>query len=138
MSRSGRQAVVGLGAIAVVLVAVAVLASVSNSRKGLRVDVLSARRAEPGDPLAVTVSVRDTAGVLTGLVVDFGDGSPARRVSRTDCLGAAGGPSTESVDFDHAYPAGVYTIRARATTGCTDRSETAEAIRTVRIKQLRR
>lgn len=139
MSPSAKQAVAGLLAIAAVLVAIAVLASSGNARRGLRADILSARRAEPGVELTITVSTRDTRGVVTGVEVDFGDGSPPGRVSRADCRGVAAGPSSESFDFTHRYDfKGVATITAVVTSGCSDRREEVEVIRTMQIKPVRR
>ncbi|MBW3614337.1 MAG: hypothetical protein KY439_03390 [Actinobacteria bacterium] len=138
MSRSAKQAVAGLAAIAVALVVIAALAISGNSRRGLRADILSARRAEPGAEVAITVSARDTRGVVTGVEVDFGDGTNPARVERPDCAAAAV-PSAETFDFTHRYEfRGVATIRAVVTSGCTDRRETVEAVRTIQIKPVRR
>lgn len=139
MSPSGKQAVAGLAAIAAVLVAIAVVASSANARQGLRADILSARRAEPGAEVMVTVSTRDTRGVVTGVEVDFGDGTPPGRVRREDCAVTAVGPSSEDFDFTHRYDfQGVATVTAVVTSGCSDRRETVEVIRTIQIKPLRR
>lgn len=139
MSASGKQAVAGLAAIAAVLVAIAVLASAGNARRGLRADILSARRAEPGVEVMITVSTRDTRGVVTGVEVDFGDGTPPGRAGRPNCDGVAAGPSTEIFDFPHRYDfQGVATVTATVTSGCSDRLEQVEVIRTIQIKPLRR
>ncbi len=138
MSPAAKQAVAGLGAMALVLVVVAVLAIQGNSRRGLRADILSARRAVPGAEVAVTVSARDTRGVVTGVEVDFGDGSPRGRVDR-DCGGATPGPTSETFDFTHRYDfRGVATITAVVTSGCTDGDEQVEVIRTIEIKPVKR
>lgn len=139
MSASGKQAVVGLAAISAVLVAIAVLASAGNARRGLRADILSARRAEPGVEVMITVSARDTRGVVTRVEIDFGDGTPPGRVGREDCTGAAAGPSSENFDFPHRYDfQGAATVTAVVTSGCSDRREQVEVIRTIQIKPLRR
>jgi hypothetical protein len=132
--------VVGLACFAIVLVAIAALSARANRVHGLRVDVLSARRAEPGHEIKVTVSVRDTKGALRAVEVDFGDG----RVDTPDVGGGQGEacaePFTGSVDFVHAFDfAGVTTVTARVTTGgCGADPETVEAIRTIEVRPLRR
>ncbi|MBW3556051.1 MAG: hypothetical protein KY454_03830 [Actinobacteria bacterium] len=139
MSPTTRQTVAALAAVAVVLVVIAVLAITGNSRRGLRADILSARRAEPGAEIAITVSARDTRGVVTGVEVDFGDGTAPAKLSRGGCSGAAPGPSAESFDFTHRYDfQGVATVTAVVTSGCTDRRERVEVIRTIQIKPVRR
>ncbi|MGH9284340.1 MAG: hypothetical protein ACRD0M_01505, partial [Acidimicrobiales bacterium] len=62
--RPGLQALICLGAIVTVLVAIALVSMTSGGSRGLRADILSPRRAEPGERLSYTVSVRDTAGAV--------------------------------------------------------------------------
>ena len=140
--RPGRQAVIGLGAIALVLFAISALSIVSNSRQGLRVTLLSPRRAEPGDTVRWTVSVRDTAGWANSVRVEFGDGQAAEPVRDrpTPACDPTRAATTESFAVDHVYPvAGVYTAKAVAVSGgCGAPVERAETVRTVTVKPLRR
>lgn len=137
MSRSSRQTLIGLAAFAAVLLVVAYLAAEGNQRTGLRADVLSARRAEPGEPVPVSVSVRDTKGQVTAVEVDFGDG----RVERLDVSGErCGQPLTRSFDLTHRFEfRGYSTIVARVETGgCGVATERVEALRTIQVKPVRR
>ena len=137
MSRSSRQALIGLGAIAVVLVAVAVIASFGNRAQGLRADVLSARRTEPGTTETFTVSVRDTAGRVQSITVDFGDGRTEElEVPDQPCRS----PLSTSFDIDHAFDfTGFSTVVAEVVTGgCGASTERVEAIRTIEVKTVRR
>lgn len=137
MSRSARQAVIGLSAMAVVLVVIAAISSNANRSQGLRADVLSPRRAQPGEDIGITISVRDTAGVLSALEVDYGDGSPRyRRDHELACTR----PFTRSDDLRHTYPAaGTYTVTAVVRTGgCGTHAEQVKAVRTIQVKALRR
>ena len=137
MSRSSKQALIGLGAIAVVLVAVAVIASFGNRAQGLRADILSARRTEPGTTETFTISVRDTAGRVQSIEVDFGDG----RVEELDVPeGPCRSPLSESFDVDHAFDfTGFSSVTAEVVTGgCGASTERVEAIRTVEVKTVRR
>lgn len=137
MSRSSRQALIGLGAIAVVLVAIAVIASLGNRDQGLRADVLSARRTEPGTVETFTVSVRDTAGQVESIEVDFGDG----RVEELDVPDEpCKVPMSRSFDVDHAFDfTGFSTVVARVVTGgCGAPTERVEVIRTVEVRAVRR
>lgn len=139
--RSTWQSVVGLGTLTLFLVAVSVVAARGNDERGLRVDVLSTRRAEPGETLDITVSSRDTFGAVTRVEVDFGDGSAPE--IRHDDRGAncrSEFARTELFDFRHTYTGqGVVTVRATVTTaGCGAPTERVEAIRTIDIKPLRR
>ncbi len=137
MSRSGRQAAIGLGIIAAVLVAIAAVSNNANRTQGLRADVLSTRRAEPGDEVGIAISTRDTEGVLVELEVDFGDGTPPR--GEAPALPCAR-PFTRTDDFRHTYArAGTYTVRAVVRTArCGAQPEQVEAIRTIQVKPLRR
>ncbi len=136
MSPSTKQAVIGLSAIVAVLVVIVAISSNANRTKGLRADVLSPRRAQPGDEVAVTISTRDTEGVLRHLEVDFGDGSP---VYRQDHELPCTRPFTRADDLRHSYPvAGTYTIKAIVRTGgCGAREERVEAIRTLVVRTIR-
>ena len=137
MSRGSKQALVGLGSLAAVLLIISFLAASGNRVKGLRADVLSARRAEPGDPVDVTVSVRDTKGRVTSVVVDFGDG----RVETLDVTGEpCGAPLTRAFDLSHRFDfTGYTTVVAKVETGgCGSKPERVEAVRTIQIKPVRR
>lgn len=137
MSRGSRQTLIGLGAIAVVLIAIAVLASFGNRKQGLRADILSARRTEPGTTEPFTVSVRDTAGRVQSVEVDFGDGRTEElEVPDAPCRT----PLSTSFDLEHAFDfTGFTTVTATVVTGgCGAPTERVEAIRTVEVKALRR
>ena len=137
MSRSSRQALVGLGAMVVVLAGIAVLAMSGNSRQGLRADVLSARRTEPGTEEPFTISVRDTHGRVQSVHVDFGDG-------KTEDVPVPDRPCEKplSADFDvkHAFDfTGFSTVVATVVTGgCGAERERVEAVRTIEVKDLRK
>ncbi len=134
---STRQALIGLGGILVVLVGIAALSSRAGRETGLRADILSARRAEPGAEVVVTVSVRDTHGRVTDVEVDFGDG----RVETIELVGErCGRPLTRSFDLTHRFEfTGYTTVAARVSTGgCGAKTETAEPIRTIHVKRVRR
>ncbi|HUP85078.1 MAG TPA: hypothetical protein VM143_05360 [Acidimicrobiales bacterium] len=137
MSRSSRQALIGLGGMAVVLFAIAFLAAGANHRQGLRVDVLSARRTEPGTVETFTISVRDTSGKVRSVSVDFGDG-PVERLDVADqrCVE----PMTRTFDATHAYEfTGYSTVEATVVTGgCGSKTEKVQAIRTIQIRPVRR
>ena len=137
MSRSSRQALIGLGALAVVLIAVAVIASFGNRAQGLRADILSARRTEPGTTETFTISVRDTAGQVQSIEVDFGDGRVEELdVDEEPCRS----PLSRSFDVDHAFDfTGFSSVTAEVVTGgCGAPTERVEAIRTVEVKAVRR
>jgi hypothetical protein len=138
VSRSNKQTLVGMACFLLVMAGIAVIAARANAANGLRVDVLSARRAEPGQPIDVTVSIRDTKGTIRSIRVDYGDGSvDAPKVfSHPSCAG----PLSQPMEFTHAFEfIGVSTIAARVTTGgCGAKSETVDAIRTIEIRPLRR
>ena len=140
MSRSTRQAVVGLGILAAVLVAIAVIATVGAGERELRADVLSTRRSEPGELVVVTISTRDSFGVVTAVDVDFGDGTKAAPVRREVAACASEFAKSASFDFDHTYERrGVFTVRATVTSeGCGATREQVTAIRTIDVKPLRR
>ncbi|HET9442649.1 MAG TPA: PKD domain-containing protein [Acidimicrobiales bacterium] len=139
MSRSSRQALIGLGLLTALLVAIVTVSATLGRRDGLKVDVLSTRRAEPGEAIVITVSTRDTRGVATRVEVDFGDGSPVERRSRPGCADATVGATSETFDFDHTYAdSGVFTVTAEVVSGCTGARETDEAVRTIQVKPLRR
>lgn len=141
-SASARQAIVGLGLIAIVLVAIVVVATRGASDRGLRADVLSTRRAEPGETVTVTVSTRDTFGVVTHVSVDFGDGETTQAVDRevpaSECRSEFA--KSASFDLDHAYAdRGVFTVRATVrSAGCGAPAEEVVAVRTIEVKPLRR
>ena len=137
MKRSSKQALIGLGALAAVLVGIAVLASHGNQVQGLRADVLSARRTEPGKTEPFTISVRDTQGKVESVHVDFGDGRgedlpvPARACTK---------PLTADFDVSHSFDfTGFSTVIATVTTGgCGADRERVEAVRTIEVKQVQR
>jgi hypothetical protein len=137
VKRSSRQALVGLGALAVILVVIAVLAAHGNGVVGLRVDVLSARRTEPGTIETFTISVRDTEGRVQSVHVDFGDGQATDvPVDPQGCVK----PLSTKFDVEHAFDfTGFSTVTARvATGGCGGKRESVEAIRTIEVRKVRR
>jgi len=137
VSRSSRQTLALLSSFVVVLAAIVVLSSRSNAEKGLRVQVLSGRRAEPGAVEPYSVTVNDTKGKVLAVRVDFGDG----RVEEVDVTDEeCGEPLIREYEFEHAFEfRGGTTIEARVETGgCGAKTERAEAIRTVEIRPLRR
>ena len=136
-----RQAVIGLGFLTMVLVGITLLAYNGAKSRTLRADVLSTRRAEPGELVAVTVSARDNFGTVSRVLVDFGDGHSADPVNvepGANCRSEFA--RTESFDFEHAYERrGVFTVRSRVRTeGCGAAPEERTAIRTIDVKPLRR
>lgn len=134
---AARQALIGLGSLAVVLIGIAFLAASGNDAQGLRADVLSARRTEPGTTETFTVSVRDTEGQVESVEVDFGDG----RVEELEVDDApCEKPITRTFDVDHAFDfTGFSTVVATVVTGgCGARSERVEAIRTIEVREVRR
>ena len=137
MSRSSKQALIGLGALAVVLVAIVVLAASGNDSQGLRADVLSARRTEPGTTETFTISVRDTKGRVESVHVDFGDNrTEDLPVGERPCVE----PMTAEFHVDHAFDfTGFSTVIATVVTGgCGADRERVEAVRTIEVKDLRR
>jgi hypothetical protein len=137
VKRSSKQALIGLGALAVVLVGIAVLAAHGNGAVGLRVDVLSARRTEPGTTETFTISVRDTAGRVQSVHVDFGDGQATDLpVDERSCVK----PLSTKFDVGHAFGfTGFSSVTAKvATGGCGAKRETVEAIRTIEVRKVRR
>ena len=137
MSRSSKQTLGLLGAIVAVLAVIVVLSSRSNAENGLRVQVLSGRRAEPGAVEPYSVTVLDTKGKVLSVRVDFGDG----RVEEVDVADEeCGQPLVREFEFDHAFEfRGGTTIEAQVETGgCGTKTERATAIRTVEVKPLRR
>ena len=137
MSRSSKQALIGLGAIAVVLVGIAITAAVGNRAQGLRADILSARRTEPGTSETFTISVRDTAGRVQSVEIDFGDG----RVEELDVGDLpCRSPLSRSFDVDHAFDfTGFSSVTAEVVTGgCGASTERVEAIRTIEVRTVRR
>lgn len=137
MSRSSKQTIALLGSFVLVLSVIIVLSSRSNAEKGLRVQVLSGRRAEPGAVEPYSVTVNDTKGKVLSVRVDFGDG----RVEEVDVGDEeCGAPLIREFAFDHAFEfIGGSTIEAVVETGgCGAKRERAEAIRTVEIRPLRR
>jgi hypothetical protein len=120
-----------------VLVGIAVTAAMGNRAQGLRVDVLSARRTEPGTTETFTISVRDTAGKVQSIELDFGDG----RTEELDVGDApCKSPMTADFDVDHAFDfTGFSTVVAEVVTGgCGASTERVEAIRTIEVKTVRR
>ncbi len=141
MSSSSKQALVGLGALGLFLLAVSALATFGNNSQGLRADVLSARRTEPGSEVAITISARDTEGLVQRVEVDFADGTPpAVRELVPDCAVLVADGMTQTFDFPHRFAEeGTYTVKATVLTGgCGARAEQVEAIRTIEVKPLRR
>jgi hypothetical protein len=143
MSKSSKQAIIGLGAIAAVLVTVVILSTRGAESRQLRADVLSTRRAEPGEQIDITVSTRDRFGRVTAVDVDFGDGSRAQPVRKvvpaTACRTEFA--ASEDFPFSHTYTGfqGAVTVRATVVTGgCGAQSEQVTAIRTIEVKPLRR
>ena len=132
-----RQTLIGLGAITLVLVAIAFLAASGNRAQGLRADVLSARRTEPGTTETFTVSVRDTAGRVQSVHVDFGDGrAEDLPIEDEPCAE----PLTRDFDIDHSFDfTGFSTVIAKVVTGgCGADPETVEAVRTIEVRAVRR
>lgn len=132
-----RQALIGLGAIAIVLVAISIIAAVGNRAQGLRADILSARRTEPGTSETFTISVRDTAGRVQSVAIDFGDG----RVEELDVGDVpCRSPLSRSFDVDHAFDfTGFSSVTAEVVTGgCGASTERVEAIRTIEVRPVRR
>ena len=137
MTRGSKQALIGLGGLLAVLVVIVVMSSNANRTQGLRADVLSARRGEPGQAVVFTVSVRDTKGRVTGVDVDFGDGRVEQvDVSDEEC----GSPLSRAFDLTHQFDfTGYTTVVAKVRTGgCGADPEEVEAIRTIQIKDVRR
>ena len=136
MTRNVRVALVLFGLMVVVLAAISVIAARSNASHGLRGDVLSPRRAEPGDTVDIVISARDSKGKVTKVEIDFGDGSRLEDVTRS-CAGANDAPTTAEFPFRHTYPdEGVFTIRAKIFSGCTDATEQVEPERTLEVKKI--
>lgn len=137
MSRSTKQTLGLFTALVLVLLTIVVVSSRASRETGLRVQVLSGRRAEPGavEPYSVTVS--DTLGKVLSVRLDFGDG----RVEEVDVGDEeCGAPLVREYQFDHAFDfRGATTIEAVVETGgCGAKREKATAIRTVEIRELRR
>lgn len=137
---STKQAVIGFSAIVVVLAIIVAIALVSGRSTQLRADVLSPRAVEPGEDFTVTISVRDTAGVIERVEVDLGDGRTVTPIDEPPPPSCTAQPSSRSIDIPHVYPEeGVYTVRAVVVTGgCGSRTERAEANRTIKVSPLRR
>ena len=141
MSRSSKQALIGFATILALLAGIAVLAARGNDERGLRADVLSTRRAEPGELVDITISARDTFGAVKRIEVDFGDGNSAEpRVKDPGADCRSDFARTEKFDYQHTYTGrGPFTVRATVVTGgCGAKDETVEAIRTIDVKPLRR
>ena len=143
MSRSSKQAVVGLGAMALFLVVVVLISTRGAADRELRADVLSTRRVEPGETVDITVSTRDRFGIVTSVEVDFGDGTPKASdkqvVTAAECRSEFA--RADSFDFRHTYDGftGPVTVRATVVSGgCGAPVERVTAIRTIDVKPLRR
>lgn len=143
MSRNSKQAIIGLGAIAAVLVIIVLISSRGAADRELRADVLSTRRAEPGETVDITISTRDRFGVVTLVEVDFGDDTPKavnkRPVTASDCRSEFA--RADNFDFRHTYDGfiGPVTVRAVVVSGgCGAPEERVTAIRTIDVKPLRR
>ena len=135
-----REALIGLGAITLVLIGITVLAYRGSQARALRADVLSVRRAEPGENVAITISARDNSGAVADVAVDFGDGhmaSPIVADAATACRSDFA--RTERFDFEHTYErSGVFTVRSVVRSeGCGSTPEQRTATRTVEVKALR-
>ncbi|HVF31529.1 MAG TPA: hypothetical protein VM933_00720 [Acidimicrobiales bacterium] len=137
MSRSSRQALVLLGTVLVVLVVIVLLALRSSGDMGLRVQVVSGRRTEPGSVEPYSVTVNDTKGRITAVRVDFGDGR-VEDIPVDD--EACGEPLVREFELEHAFEfQGFSTIAAVVETGgCGADTERVEAIRTIEVRDLRR
>ena len=134
MSSGAKQAMIGLAAMALVLLGIAGDAAMNN-RHGLRATVLSARAALPGETVTITVSARDTDGSVQHVHIDFGDDTS----SDIDRGGACHkGASAQSFDFRHAYrDRADYTVEADVTSGgCSARTERASTLRGISVKPL--
>lgn len=139
MSRSSKQAVVGLTALALVLVAIAVISIRGSDERGLRAQVLSTRRAEPGETVAITVTAADTFGAVKRIEIDFGDGHEGEVIVRDPGASCRSDfARAETFDLSRTYTGqGVVNVRAKVTSGgCGAQDETVEAVRTIDIKPL--
>jgi hypothetical protein len=137
VSRSSRQTLILLGSFVVVLAIIVVLSSTASERNGLRVQVVSGRRAEPGATEPYSVTVNDTKGRVTSVRVDFGDG----RVEDLDVKGeTCGEPLVREYELEHAFEfQGFSTVTATVeTAGCGAKAERVEAIRTIEVREIRR
>lgn len=137
MSRSNKQTLVFLASLLVVLVVIVFLSSRSNAQTGLRVQVLSGRRAEPAVVEPYSVTVLDTKGKVLSVRVDFGDG----RIEEVDVSDeVCGQPLVREFEFEHAFEfRGGTTVEAQVETGgCGTKTERATAVRTVEVRPLRR
>jgi hypothetical protein len=126
-----------LASFLVVLVVIVVISSRSNREIGLRVQVLSARRTEPGTMEKFSVSVADTKGRVERVKVDFGDGRVEDvKLQDEQC----GEPLVREFVLEHAFEfTGFSTVAATVETGgCGADPERVEAIRTIEVKKLRR
>lgn len=132
-----RRAFVELGMFAVMaflLCGIAVLANDGANRRSLRVDVLTARRAEPGEVLPITVSARDDRGAPGRVVVDLGDGH-REVVNTAEVPCASTAPRSQSFDLRHAFEqSGVYTVRATVTSAGCGPPERKTALWTITVK----
>lgn len=137
MSKSNKQTVVLLASFVVVLIVIVLISSRSNKTVGLRVQVLSARRTEPGTTEKFSVSVADTKGRVVRVKVDFGDGTVEDVPLEGETCGT---PLVREYVLEHAFQfTGFSTVAATVETeGCGGDPERVEAIRTVEIRKLRR
>jgi len=137
VSRSSKQAIGLLGALLAVLIGIVVISSQASNDVGLRVQVVSGRRAEPGATEPYSVTINDTRGRVTSVRIDFGDGRVEDvPVDDEEC----GEPLVREYEFEHAFEfQGFTTIEAVVETGgCGADPERVEAIRTIEVKELRR
>lgn len=136
-----REALIGLGAITLVLIGITLLAYRGSQARTLRADVLSVRRAEPGENVAITISARDNFGAVANVAVDFGDGhvaSPIVADAATACRSEFA--RTERFGFKHTYErSGVFTVRSVVSSeGCGATPEQRTATLTVEVGALKR
>lgn len=133
MSSAFKQLLIVALVIGGVLAAIVLVAMRGANNSPLRVDVLSARRAEPGEELTVTVSARSAKGCPRSVAVDFGDGTDpvTRELPDGDC----DTPVSQSFDFPKTFETkGLYTVEATVRTSA---GELDTAIRTINVKPLR-
>lgn len=137
MSKSNKQTIALLASFLLILVVIVVISSRSNKTVGLRVQVLSARRTEPGTTEKFSVTVADTKGKVVRVKVDFGDGT----IEDVPLDGeTCGTPLVREYVLEHAFQfTGFSTVAATVETdGCGSDPERVEAIRTIEVRKVRR